>query len=205
MAKGKESDNKESEKTPAADDTADDKKTDKKPDPPAADDGAAATPPGKKERTYSKAEQDAAVAKAVAEAKKKFEDEKDLSELERLQKENDDLRSANRLRDAKDAVITALSKAGAKAPELLFRSIAGELEFDDKGGLKNVDALVTGLKTDYADQFGTSKPTDGVDAGKGQDTSGTKLTQKALAAMTPEGINKLDWEEVSKVLADPNG
>lgn len=158
-------------------------------------------PSKKKERTYSKAEQDAAIAKAVADAKKKFEEEKDLSELERLQKENEDLRSANRLREAKDAVVEALSKAGARSPELLYKSIKGDLEFDDKGGLKNLETLVTGLKSDYEDMFGTPKPEDGIDAGKGQSGPTTALTEEKLKSMTPEQINELPWEDVSKVLA----
>lgn len=163
-------------------------------------------PPAKKERTFTKAEQDAAIAKAVADAKKKFDDEKDLSDLERLKKENEELKAATRMRDAKDSVLDALAKAGARSPELLYKSIASELEFDEKGNLKNVGALVEGLKGEYADMFGTPKPQDGIDGGKGSRNQGdTKVTKKALEAMTPEEINKLDWAEVSKVLADPNG
>ncbi|MEZ5421842.1 MAG: hypothetical protein R2682_01950 [Pyrinomonadaceae bacterium] len=170
----------------------------------AADDQKAEPPP-KKEKTYSKAELEAAAAKAVADAKKKFEEEKDLSELERLQKENEELRNANRMRDAKDTVLDALIKAGARSADLLYRSIASDLEFDEKGNLKNVDALITSLKGDYADMFGTPKPQDSIDGGKGQDDTSSKFTKKALEAMTPEEINKLDWTEVSKVLADPKG
>lgn len=165
------------------------------------DDAGKQDPPAKKEKTYTKAELDALNAKAVADAKKKWDDEKDLTELERVKKENEDLRAANRLRDAKDSVTEALTKAGARSSELLWKTLAGDLEFDDKGNLKNLDALVTGLKTDYPDQFGEAKPDETIDGGAGQGgKGGTKLTKEAIEKMTPTEINE-NWEEVSKVLA----
>jgi len=160
----------------------------------------------KKERTFTEAEvkarEKAAAEKAAAEALKKAEEEKDLTELEKLKKENEDLRAANRLRDAKDSVVDALTKAGARSTELLWKAIKDDLEFDDKGNLKNLDTLVTTIKTDYADQFGEPKPSETIDggAGGGEGTKG-KLTKEALAKMSPAEIQKLDWEtEVKPVM-----
>lgn len=160
--------------------------------------------PVKSEKTYTKAELEAEKVKAIADAKKKFEDEKDLTELERIKKENEELREANRLRDAKDSVVEALTKAGARSPELIWKAVKGDLEFDDKGNLKNLDTLVTGVKTDYADQFGEAKPDGGIDGGKGSGVTGTKLTQEAIEKMTPAEINA-NWDEVQKVLSAPKG
>lgn len=176
-----------------------------KADPPAGDPPAGdppAEPAKKQEKTYSKAELQSEVQKAIAAEKKKWDDEKDLTELDRIKKENEDLRAANRLRDAKDSVVDALTKAGARSTELLWKAIKDDLEFDDKGNLKNLDTLVTTIKTDYADQFGEPKPSETIDggAGGGEGTKG-KLTKEALAKMSPAEIQKLDWEtEVKPVM-----
>lgn len=166
------------------------------------DDETDDTTPKKKEKTYTKAELEAEKKKAAEEARKKFEAEKDLSELERLQKENEELRAANQLRDAKDSVVDALTKAGARSPELLWKAMKSDLEFDDKGWLKNLDALVTSAKSDFADQFGEPKPDGTIEGGAGQQTkdTGKGLTEEKIKAMTPQEINE-NWEEVSKAIA----
>ncbi|MCC6328982.1 MAG: hypothetical protein IT174_10730 [Acidobacteria bacterium] len=170
---------------------------------PAAEKSAAEEKPAteKKEKTYTKAEIEAERKKAVADAQKKWEEEKDLTELERIKKENEDLRSANRLRDARDEVVTALKTAGAKSAEFAFDAIQARLKFDDAGKLVNAKDLIDGLKSTYPDQFGIDKPEGGADGGVGQGKQGEKLTAEKLAAMTPAEINKLDWKEVSAVLA----
>ncbi|HEV7701271.1 MAG TPA: hypothetical protein VGO43_13650 [Pyrinomonadaceae bacterium] len=159
---------------------------------------------GKKSKTFTEAEvkarEKAAAIKAEADAKKKFEEEKDLSETERLKKENDDLRAANRLRDAKDTVLEALKDA--KNPELLWKAVKGDLDFADDGKIKNLDALVKGLKEDYVDQFGEAKPGETIDGGAGQQAKPTGgLTKEKLAKMAPKEIQALDWEDVKKVMA----
>lgn len=171
-----------------------------KADPPKAD--PPADPKPKSEKTFTKAELDAIAKKAVDDAKKKWDDEKDLTELERLKKENADLQAANRLRDAKDEVVAALKAAGNNSPELAFAAIKDGLQFDEKTGkLINSKDLIDGFKASYPDQFGTPKPEDGINGGAGQQQGGTKLTKESLAAMSPDEINKLDWEEVKKVMA----
>jgi|GEM_PF-6312051 len=202
---------------------SDDKDKDKK----AADDGAAGDDAGKKssddggndddagegkqdppkkkaEKTFTKAEIDAAAKKAVEDAKKKWEDEKDLTELERLKKENADLQASNRLRDARDEVVESLGKAGAKSPALIFNSIKDQLKFDDAGKLINSKDLIESVKGDFPEQFGDEKPEGGIGGGAGQGGkgSGEKLTKEKLSVMTPAEVNELPWEDVSRVMAE---
>jgi hypothetical protein len=154
----------------------------------------------KPEKAFSRAEMQAEIAKAVAAEKTKWEAEKDLSELERAKKELDDLKASNQLRDAKDEVVAQLTASGNKSPELAFNAIRGDLKFDDKGKLVNAKDLIEGLKTSFPEQFGTEKPTEGIDAGAGGGSTGTKLTVADIEKMTPAQINA-NWAEVSKVLA----
>lgn len=148
------------------------------------------------DRAVDRARKDAAKEKDAAEARAK------LSEDEKKDAEINDLRTQIRLRDARDEVVAALEKEGAKGTGLMWNAIKSELEFDDKSGkVTNLKDLVRDLKADYPDQFGEPKPTEGIDAGKGQQQS-EKLTKEKLAKMTPAEINNLDWEEVKKVLAE---
>jgi hypothetical protein len=170
----------------------------------AATDDAAKTTPAKDE-TFTRAELDRQLAKQ----KKDLEKERDaaaarakLSDDEKKDAEINDLKNSLRMRDARDETIAALEKAGAKTPALLFNSIKGDLEFDEKTGkVSNLKDLMKDLQADYPDQFGVEKPAEGIDAGAGQQGGGTKLTKEALAKMTPAEINALDWEEVKKVMA----
>lgn len=155
----------------------------------------------KSEKTFTKAELEAEKKKAVDEAQKKFEAEKDLTELERYKKENEELKASERLRNAKEEVVEALKKAGSKAADLAFEAIQGKLKFDDAGKLLNSKDLIDGLKTSYPDQFGVEAPAGGIEGGAGQKDTSTKLTAEKLGTMTPDEINKLDWAEVSAVLA----
>jgi hypothetical protein len=179
---------------PAVDPPADDPPADDTP----ADDKK--TPPVKKEKSFTKAELEAAAKKAVEDAQKKWEEEKDLTELERLKKENAELAASVRMRDARDEVVAALQAAGAHSPALAFEAIKGSLQFDDAGKLINSKDLIEGLKTNYPEQFGTPKPAEGIDAGKGGQ-QGEKLTREKLEKMSPDEINTLDWKDVSAVLA----
>jgi flagellar biosynthesis GTPase FlhF len=155
----------------------------------------------KSEKTFTKAELEAEKQKAIADAQKKWDDEKDLTELERYKKENEELKASTRMRDAKDEVVTALTAAGSNSPALAFEAIKGTLKFDEAGKLINSKDLIEGLKTSYPEQFGTPKTTETIDAGKGQLGGGDKLTKDKLAKMTPTEINALDWKEVSAVMA----
>lgn len=192
---------------PAADPNTDPKAADPPAaDPPKGDTPKADTPPepkpAKQDKTFSKAEMDAAAKKAVDDAKKKWDAEKDLSDLERLRKENAELVLANRLRDARDEMIAALKAEGNRSPELAFAALKDSLAFDEKTGkLSNAKDLIESFKTTYPDQFGTEKPDTGIDAGAGQGQKGAKLTQAQLEKMTPQEIAQLPWEDVKAAMA----
>ena len=172
-----------------------------KKDPAKGEDPPKADPPAK---TYTQADIDRAIAKAVKDAEKKAaeaEAKAKLSEDEKLKAENEELRNSIRMRDARDAVGEALQKAGAKSPALLFKSVQDQLEFDDKGKLANLDTLVADLAKDFPEQFGTPKPEDGIDAGAGQGQKGTSLTLAQLEKMTPQEIATLPWDDVKAAMA----
>lgn len=156
--------------------------------------------PVKQEKTFTKAELEAAAKKAVEDAKKKWDEEKDLTELERIKKENEELRTANRLRDAKDEVVKALADAGNKSPELAWNAMRGDLKFGDDGKLLNAKDLIDGLKTSFPEQFGTEKPKEGIDAGAGGGTGKTSLTLEQVQKMTPDEVNA-NWDAVQAVLS----
>lgn len=173
---------------------------------PAEKPGAAADPKPepkapKSEKTFTKLELEAAKQQAIADAQKKWEADKDLSELDRIKKENEDLKAANRLRDARDEVTTALGKLSAKSPDLIWEALKGRLEFDEKGGIKNLDTLINSFKESYPEQFGVEKPSETIDGGAGGGNAGMALTKEKLAEMSPAEIQKLDWEVVKKVMA----
>ena len=170
-----------------------------KADPPKADPPAGDDPP----KTFTQADIDRAIAKAKKDSDKAAADaaaKAKLSEDERTAAELNDLKTQIRMRDAKDDVVAALEKAGTKATGLMWNAIKGDLEFDDKGKLTNLDSLVKDLQAEYPDQFGIPKPDASIDAA-GKTTEGGALTKEKLAKMTPAEISKLPWEEVKKVMA----
>lgn len=187
---------------PAADPVpAPDPKADPTPAPaPAADPKEAPA-----EKTFTKADLERELDKQKKEFEKEKEKEKaraELTDAEKKDAEIIDLKNTIRLRDAKDEVVAALTKEGAKGTDLMWKAIKGEIEFDDKTGKPtNLKDLIKDLKADYPDSFGEPKPTEGIDAGKGQDKNTGTLTKEKLAAMSPSEIQALDWEEVKKVMA----
>jgi DNA gyrase/topoisomerase IV subunit A len=93
---------------------------------------------------------------------KEMEDAK-LSDTERLTKERDELKAKEatwaaerRERDQRDAALDALSseKVGARNPNRLYRIVKDDLEFDDKGTLTNLDAVVRQAKAEFPELFG---------------------------------------------------
>ena len=119
--------------------------------------------------------------------------------LNELQTENEQLKAAIRLRDARATVMDELKRAGARSPKLLFEAVTGDLQFDDEGKPANTAAIVATLKTDFPEQFGTDAPRS-IDAGAGV-IHRPALTREALKRMKPAEIAELDWAEVKRVLA----
>jgi len=120
------------------------------------------------------------------------------AELETLRRENEELKTATRLRDARESLAAELERAGARSPELMFAAVMGELEFDDQGKVQNSAALISLLRRSYPEQFDDQVRTGSIDAGAGRGTR--MLTAGALARMTPAEIARLDWAEVRETL-----
>jgi hypothetical protein len=96
----------------------------------------------------------------------------------------------------------ALTKAGARSPELLFNSAKESLQFDGEGKAANTAALVEQLKKSFPEQFGVERPSGSIDGGAGAGSETSYLTKEKLARMTAAEIAKLDWQDVRKVLAE---
>ena|SRR5688572_18650961 len=120
---------------------------------------------------------------------------------ERLRAENEDLRNAIRMRDAREALTNELNAAGARSPELLFATVQGELQFDSEGRLANVAAIAADLKQKFPEQFGSDHPAS-IDGGAGRTNQNNFLTRDSLAKMSPQEIARLDWNDVRQVLSN---
>lgn len=120
--------------------------------------------------------------------------------LTELRAENEQLKTQIRLSEAHRQITGELAEAGARSPELLFKSISGELQFGENGEVVNAAALLEQLKTSYPEQFGR-EPIAGIDAAAGTHSQ-PRLTRDALAKMKTEEIAALDWADVRRVLAN---
>lgn len=154
--------------------------------------------------SYTKADLDKAVAKALKESAGKVaeaEARAKLSEEERTKAEIADLQTQIKTRDARDAVNTEAAKLGVKNPGLIYKLVKEELEFAADGKVSNLAEVFDSAKTEYPDLFDT-KPNQSIDAGAGTTGTPGTLTKEKLATMTPAEINALDWSVVSKVLTE---
>ncbi len=122
------------------------------------------------------------------------------NELESLRHENEELKLATRLRDARESLTAELVIAGARSPELLFGAVSGDLQFDDAGRPANASALVDHLRKTYPEQFTDIRPTPSIDAGAGSGSTANILTAEALGKMSPAEIQRLDWADVRSAL-----
>ena len=121
------------------------------------------------------------------------------SDIERLQAENEQLRTTIRLQQAHRQITGELAKAGARSPELLFDAIKGERKFGTRGQIEDPKALIESIAARFPEQFGFEQPASiGAGAGTG---GGNMLTREALAKMTPAEVVRLDWADVRRVLA----
>jgi hypothetical protein len=113
-----------------------------------------------------------------------------------LAEENAQLKAELHIRSAVYDIETRLAKSGARTPDLIAASAKDAFQFDDEGKLTNAEAILDELKRRYPEQFIVAS----IDASAGRN-SRPALTKEALARMTPEEINRLDWNEVKAALA----
>jgi hypothetical protein len=121
------------------------------------------------------------------------------SDIDRLQAENEQLKTTIRLQQAHRQITGELAKAGARSPELLFDAVKGEVKFTDDGKVENPKGLIDSVAARFPEQFGFEQPAS-IDAGAGTG-GGNTLTREALAKMKPAEIARLDWADVRRVLS----
>ncbi|MGQ0540928.1 MAG: hypothetical protein ACT4O9_03630 [Blastocatellia bacterium] len=123
-------------------------------------------------------------------------------EAARLRAENEELKLAMRVRNARDTIMRELTAAGARSPELLFAAVKADLQFDADGKLANTAALIEQVKQSFPEQFIREKSADSIDGGAGAGNSARFLTREALSKMKPAEIARLDLNDVRTVLAN---
>ncbi|MBC7899273.1 MAG: hypothetical protein H7070_04405 [Saprospiraceae bacterium] len=124
------------------------------------------------------------------------------TETERLRTENETLKMAIKLRNAREQITQSLVRYGALSPGLLFDSAQANLQFDENGQVTNGAALLEHLKKMHPEQFRPDRPQNSIDGGAGGGSPAAYLTKEALSRMTSTEIAKLDWHEVRRVLSE---
>lgn len=122
----------------------------------------------------------AIVQRRLDRASKKAEDDAKLTETQRLEKDRDDAIHKVRVSDARDEFIVA-SKIDYGKASRLFKTISGDLEFDDKGKVTNLADVIKTVKADWPEFFKPENP------GKGDLSEGNGDKGKA----TGSGMNDL--------------
>ena len=123
-------------------------------------------------------------------------------EVEKLRTENTALQNMLRMRDARDELTRSLADAGARSPMLLFAAAKDDLQFSDDGKLQNTAAIVAHLKSTHPGQFGIQRPDTSIDGGAGTLASTQMLSAEGLSKMTPAQIQKLNWDDVRRVISE---
>jgi hypothetical protein len=129
---------------------------------------------GKKEKTFTQSQLNKIIEKRLADAKKQFEKDKDLSESEKLKADNERLQKELNERNAFDDFDSFFGKKGVKNTRGLFRAMKGELSFDDKGKLENLKDLLEDAKADFPEFFESVKGD--ADGKKGKDGDGKTVS-----------------------------
>jgi hypothetical protein len=121
-------------------------------------------------------------------------------DVERLIAENESLKQAARMRDARDQISALLRSAGARSPELMFEAAKNDMQFADDGTVANAEALVGQLKAKFPEQFGAFTPQPTIDGGAGSRQASATLTKETLSRMKPIEISRLNWDDVRQAL-----
>lgn len=118
------------------------------------------------EAARRKAAAEAQTLKERQEAEARGEYQKLLAQVER---ERDEARMAMRQVEAERAVEQAARKLAAEHPEVIYKLVRDEIEFDDAGRARNAEDLVARLKKEYPRYFlpaPVAAPGNGADGGK---------------------------------------
>ena len=122
------------------------------------------------------------------------------NELEKLRAENEELRRTMRRAEVHRQITGELTAAGARSPELLLKVIGDD---DLENAAQDTAAFVEKLRAEYPEQFGRDSDNGNIggdiDGGSGRNSA--TLSREMLAAMTPQEIAELDWDEVRACLS----
>lgn len=129
--------------------------------------------------------------------------EPDTTEFDRLEQEDQRLKSELHMRNAIYDIEAALMASGARSPKLLAEAARSRIQLDEQGTALNREAILAELKREYPEQFAPPemlRTLVSIDAGAGRSAE-PPITKEALSRMTPAEINRLDWAAVRDVLA----
>lgn len=104
------------------------------------------------ERELAQARKDAATYRKRAQAledEKKTDSEKQAEELTRLREQNAALVAAQRDANVQLATAAIAQRLGFKNPDIAFRLLGGQVEFDESGNPKNIERLLTEVAKAY--------------------------------------------------------
>ena len=108
---------------------------------------------------------------AALEAAGKPDAERQAADAKRLQDERDAAVERAREKAGRAAVIDAATKAGARNPDAIYRSLRSDLEYDDDDEPVNVDELMEQARTDEPERFRPKRGgTDAAEGNRGGDT-----------------------------------
>ncbi len=105
------------------------------------------------------------------------------------------------MREARDEFKRSLAEAGARSPDLLFAAAKSDLQLTGDGKPQNTAALVEHLKRSFPEQFGIQKPSGSIDGAAGTLAATQMLSAEGLSKMTPRQIQKLNWDDVRRVIS----
>lgn len=127
--------------------------------------------------SFTQEELDAIIEKRVNRATKKVKDDANLSETDRLKKENAELKKGLAESALKDK-FTAKAGIDAAKGGRLFRMYKDEFEFDDTGKCTNLDSVLKEAKTEWPELF--TKPKGGADGAAGNESGGNANSMNAI-------------------------
>jgi septal ring factor EnvC (AmiA/AmiB activator) len=139
-------------------------------------------------------------AQKAAEDATKTEEQKRTERIAELERTLAERETALQERTSYAAVVDAAARLGAAKPAMIHRLIAADIEYEDDGSPKNVDALVRDfLKANPEFTSTAGRPTG--DAGQGA-RGKSNLTRDQIKSMSASEINSR-WAEVQEVLKTP--
>lgn len=127
-----------------------------------------------KGKTFTQDEFDDALKRRLERERRKDKENAELSETEKLKRENQELKIQAREGDTRDKFVSKLDGMPYNQASKLFRMYKTDIEYDANGKPENLDAIVKEAKEDWPDLFkaGKGKGAGGADGGAGSGDAG---------------------------------